>query len=627
MRLCKFEIANFKGIQNASFEWDDVIVLIGENNAGKSTILQALQWFLGGSQVKDANLFFNHLADAEHAIELVGHFDQLSDPERQAQAARGRLHGDKWIIKKRFWLEGQENGNNEGSWKEQYYSYSSEEGLSGWPENDNSWKNFPPDYQALIEKLPNKGSRPTNETRTALREIVRQQKPELIMTNPPSWIMNPGGGGNWKSNANSILPRCIFVKAVHDASDEAVSKDASSYGKIVELIIEKKLALRREFQALRESIANVLKLFNPDPDHPELQAQEIREVEERINARLDQVIGGTVKIRTSDPDVQPMILPSTTLALRDRDGGVETPVGHQGHGLQRTLVMALLQILSEVEAEPAPGSEAQPPQEVYARPVILAVEEPELYMHPQVERKMRDALYRLASQPGIQVICSTHSPVFLDMARRHKAIVRVVKDPQRNVTLSQVAEDIFSGQDPESDRDRLNFLAQFHPTVNEVFFAKRVILLEERSAIVAFERAAELTGLFDRHPSVRHDVTLIDCDGKPNIPAFQRALNHFRIPYAVVHDEDSDNPTAQATNSRIASLLNAPCLQNKRFMLTPNHLEGLLGYTPVGKGKPYQAIKRVEHLHAASTLPADFLKAMNWVYFGQESEPVPAASR
>jgi predicted ATP-dependent endonuclease of OLD family len=43
MRLQKFEIVNFKGIERCEFEWDDLIVLIGENNSGKSTVLQALQ--------------------------------------------------------------------------------------------------------------------------------------------------------------------------------------------------------------------------------------------------------------------------------------------------------------------------------------------------------------------------------------------------------------------------------------------------------------------------------------------------------------------------------------------------------------------------------------------------------
>jgi predicted ATP-dependent endonuclease of OLD family len=78
MRLRKFEIHNFKGIRQASFEWDDIIILIGENNVGKSTVLQALDYFLSGTQIRDETLFNGHLTDADHAIELVGWFDHLS---------------------------------------------------------------------------------------------------------------------------------------------------------------------------------------------------------------------------------------------------------------------------------------------------------------------------------------------------------------------------------------------------------------------------------------------------------------------------------------------------------------------------------------------------------------------
>ncbi len=621
MRLHKFEIRNFKGIEEGSFEWDDLAVLIGENNAGKSTVLQALQWFLGGAQIKDPELFLNHLVDSEHAIELVGSFDQLSDHETQMQAVRGRMHEGQWIIKKRFWCERAIDEESEGTWKELYYSYSSEEAFLNWPENEGSWRNFSNDYQELIDQIPNRVAKPTNATRDALRELVRQQKPQLLNTTEPSWVPNPGGGGNWKSNANSMLPRFIFVRAVHDATDEAVSKDASSYGRIVGLIVEKKLMQRPEVQTLKESISNVLKLFNPDPDHPEMQAEEIREVQRRINERLNEVISGIVSIRTAEMDVQPLILPNTSLILKDGEGGVPTSVGHQGHGLQRTLVMTLLQVLAEIQTEPDPTTEGEQTTEVNTRPVVLAIEEPELYMHPQMERRMRDTLYRLASQPGFQVICTTHSPVFLDMARRHKSIVRVVKASDRRVAFFQVSQDIFTGEDAQSDKDRLNLIAQFHPTVNELFFAKRVVLFEERSALAAFKRAAELTGLFQRHPNLMHNTTLVDCVGKPSIPGFQRVLNYFMIPYTVVHDEDSGNPTATALNAKIEGLLERTRGRNNRHMISPTNLEGMLGHTPKGTSKLYQTIKRVEELHSAGALPAAFIGAMNWVYLDQDTEP------
>lgn len=618
MRLCKFEVRNFKGIQDASFEWDDIIILIGENNAGKSTVLQALQWFRSGSQIKDDALFFDNLSDVEHAIELIGHFDQLTDEEKQAQAVRGRMNGEQWIIKKRFWTEPENEDGTERVWKELYYSYSSEEKFINWPEPDTSWNSFPQEYQDLIAMIPNRGSRPNSQTREQLRDLVKQNKLDLVGHTEISWIPNPGGGGNWKSNANSIIPRFILVKAVHDATDETISKEASSYGKIVNLIVEKKIMKRPEVIELRKQIETVLKLFRPDPEHPELQAEEIKEIQKRINDRLNEVVSGIASIKTSEPDIRPILLPSTTLVIKDREDSVETPVSHQGHGLQRTLIMALVQILTEIEAEPDLGEEGKV---ISARPVILAIEEPELYMHPQMERKMRDALYKLASQSDFQVICTTHSPVFLDMAQRHKSIVCVVKDANRKVNFFQVTEDIFAGTDAQSEKDRLRLIVTFHPTVNEVFFSRHVVLLEENTALSAFERTAELTGLFDRHPHVRRDVTLIDCRGKANIPMFQKVLNHFHIPYTVIHDEDQGNPIEESRNQLIGNLLQDAQGTNKRYMISPTNIEELLGYTAGGKDKPYQALKKVEELYSQNNLPIEFLRALNWTYFGQDNEP------
>ncbi len=75
MRLRRFELKNYKCVAQATLDWDDLLVLIGENNAGKSTILSAIATFLGGGAVKDVSLFRRHQTDESNAIELVGHFD------------------------------------------------------------------------------------------------------------------------------------------------------------------------------------------------------------------------------------------------------------------------------------------------------------------------------------------------------------------------------------------------------------------------------------------------------------------------------------------------------------------------------------------------------------------------
>jgi putative ATP-dependent endonuclease of OLD family len=608
MRLYRFEIRNFKCIGYACLEWGNLIVLIGENNAGKSSVLSAIAAFLSGSSIKDHSLFRRHQTDDANAIELIGHFDGLTDEERNQVAVRGRMDGDRWVLKKRYWLEPGEDGEA-GGWKEQLYSFSGLEQFAGWPDPDNTWAAFPADYQPIIDPLSNRGARPNAASRESLKAAVREQRPDLVVLGAAGWVPNPGGGGNWKSNANSILPRAILVRAVQEASDETNAKDGSTYGKLVNLIVERSLSHRQEMTDLQVALDNVLALFRPDPANPQRQAQEVRDLQNRINQSLNEVVGGEVLIRTEAPELRTMVLPSTSLVIHDAQAGIETEVGHQGHGLQRTLVITLLQLLADAQAHGA-----WPAGVGLQRGTILLIEEPELYLHPQMERLMRDALYRLATQPGTQVACCTHSPVFLDIAANYRAIVLMSKTAQGDAAGHQVTHDLFPGVPNQSDKQRLNTVARFDPTVNELFFAKRVVLMEEFSAIAAFERAAELMGLFERHKRLRREVALVDCNGKSNVPAFQRVLNAFNIPYRVLHDADPGNPAEQANNQKILNLLPQGAAQV--YMLVPD-LEGLLGHQVPAKSKPYVAVCAVENLHAQGQLPVAFQQAVCMTYFGQ----------
>lgn len=618
LRLRRFELKNYKCVAQATLDWDDLLVLIGENNAGKSTILSAIATFLGGGAVKDVSLFRRHQTDEANAIELVGHFDNLTDEEKSQTAVRGRMHGDFWVLKKRYWYEPGRDGEA-GGWKEQLYSFSSTERIANWPDNDSTWSAFPESFQPLIETLPSRPARPNAAAKDSLREVIRQQHANWIVQDAPDWVPNPGGGGNWKSNANSILPRAIFVKAVQEATDETNAKDASTYGKLVNLIVERSLAQRQEMAELQAALEKVLSLFHPDDANPGQQAQEIRELQDRINASLNEIVGGQARIRTEAPELRSMVLPSTSLVIRDVHAGIDTEVGHQGHGLQRTLVITLLQLLADAQANVGPR-----PQPVSQRSTILLIEEPELYLHPQMERLMRDVLHRLAAHPTTQIACCTHSPVFLDVADNYRAIVRAFKTPEGDSAVHQVTEDLFAGK-YQTEKARLQTVARFHPTVNELFFARNVVLMEEGSAIAAFERGAELMGLFQRHKRLRREVTLVDCNGKQNIPPFQRVLNAFRIPYRVVHDADGHNPAAASDNASIAELLpeGAPHLVHQ---VAPSDLEGLLGYVAQkGSSKPYVAVRTVEDLHERGQLPPAFEEAVCMAYFGQPVEPSPAS--
>ena len=610
MKLSRFEIRWFKGLSHIVLDWDDILVLIGENNSGKSSVLQALDWFLGGRKISDTSFFCDRCCDEEHAIELIGHFSDLDDTERAATAVQGRMCDGKWILKKEFWQD------DEDKFQERYYSYSEQEVFADWPDNESAWQNWPDEYQELIGEIG--GGRVTNAGKNQLREFVRQRCPDLITVNQ-AWIPNPGGGGSWKSNANSILPRFISVRAVHDASAETQSKDATSFGKIVNLIVEWKLMRRKELQELKEKLEVVLNLFRTDPEHPELRAQEIRDTEETINLLLEKLMPARASIETGDPpDIAPLLLPNTILKLSD---GFQTNIEHQGHGLQRALIVTLLQVLVDLEDE-TPENEQQ---EDHIRSTILAVEEPELYLHPQMERKMRDVLYDLATSDSYQVICTTHSPVFLNMADKHRAIVRLEKDwSTRQVTKHQVTTEVYTG-DTASDRKKyLRMVLDFDPSANELFFAKRVVLVEGDTEMAVLPEAAKLLGIFDKYPHLKHDVTFVNCHGKWTIPAFQEMLNHFQIEYFVLHDQDSQDSPAFGANEVIVNLLPSP---ESRYMFVDN-IEQALGMDLIPrKDKPIRAL---EHVHALGTrdggFPEEFAEAVQLVYLGPNASESSLAS-
>lgn len=65
------------------------------------------------------------------------------------------------------------------------------------------------------------------------------------------------------------------------------------------------------------------------------------------------------------------------------------------------------------------------------------------------------------------------------------------------------------------------------PTINEFFFAKKIILVEgdtEQAVLMQVKNA---------------DTTILNCRGKANIPMFEKILNHFGMNYIVMHDLDS----------------------------------------------------------------------------------------
>src|ERR1700722_10885052 len=75
MQLAEVTISNFKGLLDARFQPSSFACLVGENNAGKSSVLQAIAYALNRPPQLPSNLFYN----AENPVEFVLQFIEVTE--------------------------------------------------------------------------------------------------------------------------------------------------------------------------------------------------------------------------------------------------------------------------------------------------------------------------------------------------------------------------------------------------------------------------------------------------------------------------------------------------------------------------------------------------------------------
>jgi predicted ATP-dependent endonuclease of OLD family len=239
---------------------------------------------------------------------------------------------------------------------------------------------------------------------------------------------------------------------------------------------------------------------------------------------------------------------------------------------------------------------------------LLMIEEPEIYMHPQMERKIADTLYEIAASKKAQIICTTHSPVFIRPLEFPQSLVRLFKGKSGSVSVSQKSTEVFSGS--ENEKKTLRMIMDFDPSVNELFFSKRVVLVEGDTESAVFPRAAELLDLFNNeNKQKKREVSLINCRSRNTIPLFQEVLNFYEIPYIIIHDLDNERVN-EGKNAEILTLLND---EEERRMCFDPKIEDVLEI-PEGKPKWFQAITRIETLHSEGKLEEKLGSFVKFVY-------------
>ena len=561
MQIASIRIKNFRGLNDVEIPLARTTVLIGENNSGKSSVLECISLTLGrrwgqrgtgfseydltiyadatpddASQTKDTGRDNPPDADAEPTAEPAGTGDAEVDEE--APEASIEL----------FFTE-----QTAGEWPREITT-----GLFG-----------------IIQTDPQSGL-----NSITLRVTYRLNP--LEKTYEPGWAFidingDPIGAREAKRAANTqqffqYVP-VFFLSALRDASEEFSSR-SQFWGRLlkaVEISLDERRTLDKAIEELNA------RLLAADP--------RVAETVDRLKEIQSVVAHGAaadVSVRALPMKVWELLARSE-IVIKGDTAAPWLPLDRHGQGIKSLSVIYLFNAFVQRLLKEAYSDHSEP---------IVALEEPEVHLHPQAVRALWS---RIDAMPGQKIIAS-HSPYFIQyvpirdirLLRRgdegvqahfvpdavsfalpaNAALAALVEkyadqfsyDPQRGLlsTSKPVNEDLFRSilkcytayEDLEHHRAIRDFQARSYALLEdedledledwarrmrgEVFFSRFWILCEGQSEVFL------LTALFDAL-AFRLDaqgVSLIDYQNNGSPRAFACLARTFGFPWALLADGD-----------------------------------------------------------------------------------------
>lgn len=535
MKISRVTLMNFKSFKSESIDFKNLMTLIGENNAGKSTILKALDLFFSITKTLNSDYFNN----VKEKIVIQVAFNNLNKEAKDFFNKYLLDDGETVIIRKEYFFESEES--------QKLLAVVLEEKLKDFKEKDKK------DVVAILD---------TNEI-----------FPFASRDKNYHWKSSPFG---WPAVATGYLPDFLYVPAVKDVKEEMKITDKSRFGEIINSMLENVL----ENEALKKVNEEFAKLLIGANETQDGRIMQLKEFETMLSEKLSRHMkGASIKLDVSPPSIKDVFQSGTKLMVND---GVLTPIETKGHGMQRSVIFVIFRVYADLLKKDH-GEKKR------TRSLIFGIEEPELYLHPQMQRTMFGILKEISKSD--QVIFTTHSSFFVDMTEYPSICIVLKKTLEEGTKAIQYQAEIFA---KEEEKNLFRLLNEFDPERNEMFFGKKVVLVEGDTEKVVLPIIAKK--IRDDYIFHENSITIVECGGKGTISIFAKVLNSFGIPYVVIYDKDVGN---QADNQEIESLVSSSGGIGRTEVIDPD-FETLCKNSGIeivkDRSKPFRAFKTFKDL-------------------------------
>lgn len=461
MRITYLKVCNYKSIQEIELqEIENALILVGKNNTGKTTVIDAILTATGKRQILDGE-YLDHNKPVSISLQL-----EFTDNDLQYYHSKGILSKNKDYDK---WLE------------------TFQEKLPSYQDHILSFTFIAkPDHKIRYQDGYNKNNPYILEVFPKIYHIDQTRNLEALQNDVFSF---------YDKESFQMLKdnECTFD------STRKCNRCFQCIGLINKKVPEE-LTLFETARLLQ------YKLFHTN----------LTTFAEKVNRHFHANGSPSQEVRYMlDYDMDNLLHVETQIYNRER-GGLVGPVNLLGEGLRSIYALSLLEAYVE---------------ESNTLPCIILMEDPEIYLHPQLQKVASEILYRLSKKN--QVMFSTHSPnlIFNFSSKQIKEII--------------LDEEYYTAIREDSSVD--DILDDLGYTANDLMNVSFVFIVEGKQDSNRLPMLLEkyYSEIYDKEGNLQR-ISIIPVNSCTNIKTYAnlKYINklYLKDQFLMIRDSDGKNP-------------------------------------------------------------------------------------
>lgn len=470
MKISKVNIKNYKSMRDSGDVLIDhnIYALIGQNNTGKSTILDAVQCLYPGER---KSVEYKDFHDRSKDVVIEVEFGDVTENYIIEKMLSEQVEKHKKTIKKL---------KSEGKSKKEIESKKSSQKKSLKKKVEEIINRYEIEDDKVLFRLVV----PSNGRSGIGKKHCECRSEDNIIS---------------EADMKKILPGLKIIPAIRNPQNESTA-GSNSYMK--DLI-----------QMLDDSIQTSIKVGRKKINYNELNNIIAKESNKRcaalskaITSKYAESIGNNDFEINISSEVNIGKGTSYTTKLLDKVTMLESDMLNCGTGYQSMIILAILETYVDI-AKKKDG-------------YILIIEEPEVYLHPKLQRKMIETLMKLSKDN--QVLFSTHSAITIANLRKEQIGLVVKEHGEAHIEEIQVKK----------------VISELGIRPDDIMFNKGVILVEGP------DDKEVITHLLDKiDKDAREKISIVYTGSCSNIKFYANAeklLNTvYDIPLLIIRDADS----------------------------------------------------------------------------------------